>query len=56
MRSGDMLSAALVFAGTTWLGLGVRGFAFVNLAIIVVWLVIAIRLVQRYRSLASQSA
>jgi AAA family ATP:ADP antiporter len=53
VRSGDMLSAALVFAGTTWLGLTVRGFALVNLAIIVVWLAVAVRLVQRYRSLSA---
>ncbi|HUG55345.1 MAG TPA: translocase [Vicinamibacteria bacterium] len=56
VRSGDMLSAALVFAGTTWIGLGVRGFALVNLGIIVVWLFVALLLVRRYRSLASQGA
>jgi hypothetical protein len=31
-RTGDLLQAGLVFAGTTWLGLGVRGFALVDLA------------------------
>jgi AAA family ATP:ADP antiporter len=56
VRSGDMLSAGLVFAGTTWLGLGVRGFASVNLAIIVVWLATAVLLVRRYRSLAARAA
>lgn len=56
VRSGDMLSAGLVFVGTTWLGLGVRGFATVNLGIIVVWLVTAVLLVRSYRSMAARPA
>jgi AAA family ATP:ADP antiporter len=56
VRTGDMFSAALVFAGTHWLALGVRGFAVVNLAIIAVWLLLAVRLVQRYRALSSAAA
>jgi AAA family ATP:ADP antiporter len=44
VRLGDVLSAGLVFAGTTWLAFGPRQFAFVALALIVVWLVIAFAL------------
>jgi ATP:ADP antiporter, AAA family len=54
VRTGDMLSAVAVFAGTTWLGLGARGFAWMNLVLIALWLTVALRLVRRYRSLAAQ--
>jgi AAA family ATP:ADP antiporter len=53
VRSGDMLSAAAVFVGTTFLHAGVRGFALMNLALIAVWLAVAVRLVRRYRSLSA---
>jgi len=42
VRFGDVLSAGLVFAGTTWLALGPQHFAMVNAALILVWLVIAV--------------
>src|SRR5262249_56448212 len=38
VRSGDMLSAGVVFVGHEFLALGVRGFALVNIALDVVWL------------------
>jgi AAA family ATP:ADP antiporter len=41
VRAGDVLSAALVFVGTTTLGLGVTGFARVNLVLAAVWVLIA---------------
>jgi ATP:ADP antiporter, AAA family len=41
VRSGDLLSAALVFVGTTWLALAPRHFAMVNVALVLVWLAIA---------------
>jgi AAA family ATP:ADP antiporter len=40
-RAGDVLSAALVFAGTTWLAFQTRDFALFNLGLVVVWLVLA---------------
>jgi ATP:ADP antiporter, AAA family len=36
-RAGDVLSAGVVYAGTTWLGFGVRGFAATNLVVILAW-------------------
>jgi AAA family ATP:ADP antiporter len=53
--SGDMLSAGLVFAGTTWLGFGPQRFALVNLALVAAWLVIAAGVGGRYRRLAAQA-
>jgi AAA family ATP:ADP antiporter len=42
VRFGDVLSAGVVFAGTTWLGFAPREFALVNVALIAIWLVLAI--------------
>jgi AAA family ATP:ADP antiporter len=47
-RTGDLLQAGLVFAGTTWLGLGVKGFALVNVLMIAVWLAVAALLLREY--------
>jgi AAA family ATP:ADP antiporter len=41
VRTGDVLSAALVFAGTTWLGWSMRGFALANMVLVLLWLVAA---------------
>jgi AAA family ATP:ADP antiporter len=48
VRTGDLLGAVLVFAGTTWLGLGVRGFAVANLLLIAAWFAVAIALLRQY--------
>lgn len=42
VRFGDVLSAGLVFAGTTWLEFAPREFAMVNVVLIAVWLVLAV--------------
>lgn len=52
VRSGDVISAGIVFAGTTWLGFAARQFALVNVALVLVWLLIAIALGRRFRRLA----
>jgi ATP:ADP antiporter, AAA family len=41
VRMGDVLSALLVFVGTTFLSFHARNFAVVNAAIVAVWLVLA---------------
>ncbi|MGH7724039.1 MAG: NTP/NDP exchange transporter [Candidatus Eiseniibacteriota bacterium] len=41
VRLGDVVSAGLVFAGTTWLMLKPQGFALVNVALVLVWLGLA---------------
>ena len=53
VRSGDLLSGVAVFLGTTYLAAGARSFAVMNLALIVLWLTVAVRLVRHYRSLAA---
>jgi len=52
VRFGDVLSAGLVFAGTTWLGFAPRQFALVNVVLIVVWLVLAIAIGRLFKRLA----
>jgi AAA family ATP:ADP antiporter len=52
VRLGDVLSAGLVFAGTTWLAFGPRQFALVSLVLILVWLVIAFTLGKKFRDMA----
>jgi len=51
VRTGDVLSAALVFVGTTMLGLSPRGFAAVNVVLVAVWLVLAWRVGRTYAAL-----
>jgi AAA family ATP:ADP antiporter len=51
MRSGDVLSAAVVFLGTTMLGIGVTGFAAANVALAVVWIGVVLLLLKRHRAL-----
>jgi len=48
-RSGDTLSAAAVYIGTTWLAMKVEGLAVVNLAAIAVWIVLAVLIGREYR-------
>jgi ATP:ADP antiporter, AAA family len=48
VRAGDVLSAALVFVGTTMLGLSAMGFARVNLMLAAVWVVIALAIGREY--------
>jgi len=56
VRVGDVLSAALVFAGTALVVLPTRGFALVNAVLVVVWLVLAWRVGHHYQTLTAVSA
>jgi AAA family ATP:ADP antiporter len=56
VRMGDVLSAALVFAGTTIFTLHPRGFAAVNAAIVAVWLVLAWKVGRQYAQLTAEQA
>jgi len=53
VRSGDLVSTAVVFVGTSWLALEVRGFAVLNIGIVLVWLVVATVLVRENRRLSA---
>ena len=47
-RFGDVLQAAVVFGGTA-VGLGVWGFAWLNVALTLVWLAVAVKITREHR-------
>jgi len=49
VRSGDVFSAGLVFAGTTYLSFNVRSFAAFNAGLAVVWVILAVLIGREYR-------
>jgi AAA family ATP:ADP antiporter len=51
VRSGDVLSAALVFAGTTWFALTTRQFAMINILLVSIWLLLAFLVGREHRRL-----
>ena len=53
VRVGDGLSALLVFLGTAYLGFHARQFAMVNLALVVVWIVLAVGIARENARLVS---
>ncbi len=52
-RIGDVLSAGLVFVGTTYFALGGGGFARFSILIVASWLILAFYIGREYRQLAS---
>jgi len=52
VRTGDVLVAGLVFAGTS-LAIGIKGFAVVNLVLAVVWLGVVVAIGRRHRQLTA---
>ena len=56
VRFGDMVSAGLVFAGTTWLALSTRGFAVANLFIAAVWIAVAVLVLREERRVRAKNA
>ena len=55
VRTGDLLSAGIVYAGTTWLTLGVRGFAVTNVVLTLVWIAVAALLLREHRRVVAQA-
>jgi AAA family ATP:ADP antiporter len=51
VRAGDLLQAVVVFVGSV-LAFGVRGYALVNLALVAVWLGLAVAIAREHRALA----
>ncbi len=49
VRSGDVLSAVLVYLGTSWLLLTTEQFAMFNLVLVTVWLILAVFIGLEYR-------
>jgi AAA family ATP:ADP antiporter len=52
VRFGDVLSAGLVFAGTTWLGFAPKHFAMVNVGLILIWFILAIAIGRRFKQMS----
>jgi hypothetical protein len=50
-----MLSGVLTFILIQWLAMSVRGFALVNIAIVVVWLILAASLSRENRRLTAEA-
>jgi hypothetical protein len=51
VRAGDVLQAVTVFVGTTYLAMRVGQFALFNMALVIVWLVLALLIGREYRTL-----
>lgn len=51
VRAGDVLSAALVFVGTTYLAFQTKQFALFNLGLVAVWILLAVLIGIRHRQL-----
>jgi AAA family ATP:ADP antiporter len=56
VRAGDVLSGLLVFVLSAHLGFGLRGFALLNLVVILAWVGVVLLLSRRYRDLAGARA
>jgi len=52
VRFGDVVSAGLVFAGTTWLHFAPRQFALANVVLIVLWIGLAIAIGKRFQAMS----
>ena len=52
MRVGDVLAALLVLVGTSMIGLAAGGFALVNVALAVVWMVLTIAIARHFNRLS----
>jgi AAA family ATP:ADP antiporter len=48
VRFGDVISAGIVFAGTTWLGFAAPQFALVNAGLVLIWLAVAVAIGRRF--------
>lgn len=54
VRSGDVLSAGLIFAGTSYWSMNTQHFAIINCVLVVAWLVVAFLVGSRYKSMTQQ--
>jgi len=53
VRMGDVLSAGVVYVGTTALAFGTRQFAALNIVLVMLWLALAVAVGRRYERLAA---
>jgi AAA family ATP:ADP antiporter len=52
VRTGDVIAAGLVFAGTQWMGLDLLGFSGINVVLVLAWMVMAWMLLRQYKLVA----
>ncbi|MFV8817639.1 NTP/NDP exchange transporter [Haliea sp. E17] len=52
VRAGDVLSALVVYVGSSWLALSIAGFALFNTILVACWLLLAYSIGSHYRRLA----
>ncbi|MFC2170162.1 NTP/NDP exchange transporter [Acidobacteriota bacterium] len=52
-RAGDILSALLVFIGTTYLASNVEGLAKLNIGLIIIWMILCVLIMKLYKRLSS---
>lgn len=50
VRAGDVISAGVVFVGTTWLHLSLKGFGVANVVFVLIWLGVAVLLFRENRA------
>ncbi len=55
VRTGDVLSALLVYAGTTWLAFQTKHFAFFNMGLVVVWFGLAFYVGKEYMRMTQKN-
>jgi AAA family ATP:ADP antiporter len=55
-RAGDVVAAALIFAGVTYFSMSIRHFAVLNICFAAIWLVLAYRVGKENRRLVSMAA
>ncbi len=53
-RSGDVLSAALVFLGTTFLTFKIENFAMVNFVLVLIWIFLGILIFSEHKKLSAE--
>lgn len=53
VRAGDVLSAVVVFLGTTYFALSASGFAKFNILLVLVWIVVAVLIGKEYKRLVA---
>jgi len=53
-RSGDVLSAALIFLGTTFLAFKVENFAMVNFVLVLIWIFLGILIFREHKKLSAE--
>jgi AAA family ATP:ADP antiporter len=51
-RAGDVLCAALIFVGTTFLAFRIEYFAMVNVVLAIIWIIIGVSLAKEHKKLS----